>query len=43
MTTRNHDSFVPLARLTPEAAARTGAKAWNRAWLLQAGLPVPGS
>jgi rifampicin phosphotransferase len=41
MTTRNHDSFVPLARLTPAEAARAGAKAWNCARLLQAGFPVP--
>jgi rifampicin phosphotransferase len=41
MTTRSYDSFVPLTRLTPDAAARSGAKAWNCARLLQAGFPVP--
>jgi rifampicin phosphotransferase len=41
MTTRSYDSFVPLTRLTPDAAARSGAKAWNCSRLLQAGFPVP--
>jgi rifampicin phosphotransferase len=39
--TRNYDVFLPLSRLTPDAAARSGAKAWNCARLLQAGFPVP--